>query len=480
MQNRLIVSMCKSFCDPKEKLVAPTSTSTAAPPGLLSDSHHKFNEFLEKAKEQAKSLKSKIRGGGGGTSKHNKFKKISHSISNLSELLEAEEDEMIRQDRLQKLKFPLALPIDVLQLEADKEEVEKGLNKLIHFSKNSRSALKRSTSDPELSSTAGDMSKDDSSPLSPDFDFKRLLKHFEHRELPPPRPLSSPYYRSNRERRGKEMIGDATLSAAFKDLEMELATSDHNKPDSPGFSPIKISPKVSRRELKKDEVQTTPTMEPKSKDEAMAELDDIIDQIKLAADEIQDMKPFGIKQQNYKEERNKVADIENRPSVSPLPTIKRGGMKSHYDHVITGSIETNDSCSSSETRRKTFSGLSPLHSQTKRGHRRVGSTGSTLSMGSSSSSSNPHPLTESLLNFPMDSEPGEPGAKSLHVLCLLSQNPECIQPLISHICLSDFKDRLVGAASGDSSSVSTVSNIANLVYNIFEVREGERERERGV
>ena len=506
MQNRLIVSMCKSFCDPKEKLVPPMTASTAlSPPGLLPDS---LNDFLERAKEQAKSFKSKIRGGGGGGggggTKHNKFKKISRSISNLSELLEADEDEMIRQDRLQKLKFPFQLPVDYLQLEADKEVVEKEINKLIHFSKNTRRTLKRSTSDPEFSSVAGDMN-DGAETETKDFDFNKILKHFEPREIPPPSPLPPPYRFGSRERmkRENETTPDATLSAAFDGLESELEqiTSDHRK-SSPALPQIKISPKVPRRftsmthapDSKRDERdQVTPTLEPKSKDEAMAELDDLIHQMES---DIKEMKPFVMKQQRKEEEeerenakssgaqrkkeveqsRGRSPSSNNQPQHLLSPVQPPGGSKRREGgeggrgyQTITSSLEVTDSCSSSETRNQTGSSFSPSHPLIRKGHRRIGSTGSTLSMGSSSSSSNPLPLSESLLNFPMDSEPGEPGANSLHVLCLLSQNSECIQPLISHICLSDFKERLVGVASAESSSLSTVSNIANLVHNIFEV-----------
>lgn len=418
MQNRLIVSMCKSFCDPREKVTIPNTSlflTEEVPTG--------FSELLWRVKEQAKSLKLKLR-------KH-KMKKISHSISNLSELLEAEEDEMIKEERLQKLKFPLLseLPIDNLQLESDKEEVEKRLNKLIHMSKKSQGTLKRSTSDPELSSLVAEKGTSEQHQSEISDNFKRLLHSFGPKNPPPHSLIEAHNHMPPRD--------TPSLSSAFDGLEADLEQTlpFHSK------EIIKISPKISHHPLISSKSEGTV---PKSSDEVMAELDDYISQIKCAAESIAPL---------YSNEERLSSHTVAQVNSAQTPTSAK--------HTYS---DTTESFSSSDKRSHQSAAVRGL---INRGHSRIGSTGSNISVGSSSSSSNPH--HESLLNFPMDVEPGEPGAHSLRVLVLLSQNPECIQPLISHICLSEFKQRLIASALSPTTSISTVSNVANLVYNIFEV-----------
>ena len=94
-----------------------------------------------------------------------------------------------------------------------------------------------------------------------------------------------------------------------------------------------------------------------------------------------------------------------------------------------------------------------------------------LSPSRSSSFSSLHCTSQhgSLSNLPFDMDYAEPGAKSLWLLVLLSTNRECLQALTSHICLPKFTDRLLSLATSCQSSVGLLSNIANLIHNIYEV-----------
>ena len=447
MQNRLIGSMCKSFTDPtKEKVATPIITSPALS-SINAYEGHGFDELLNKVKEQAKSITSKLR-------KH-KFKKVSRSISNLSELLEAEEDEMNRQDRLQKLQYPLLkeYPQEYFEIDLHKNEVENRLNDLIRQGKSAKNTLKRSTSDPEISSIIGE--KEGILTENTESEFSKLFLQFEQ-DLPPPRPYHPPILQD-------KSLQD-TLDAAFNILEMDLehsAKTLSSAQTDKAEEVVKISPRAVH------EPKVVPSQKLKSKDETIALLDDYISQIKLAAGELEHIKVSKAKDSKKEEEKEKPQSSESKAHKpmktqypeSPIFAPKK--RKHHFNETMT------ESSSSSETRRRySFQELE------RRGHRRVGSTGSNISIGSSSSiSSSQHYISHhgSLLAFPIDADSGEPGAQSLRTLVLLSRNPECIQTLISHICLSEFKERLLTSAMSQESSLPLISSIASLVQNIFDV-----------
>lgn len=447
MQNRLIISMCKSFSDPKGK---PPTLSPSTSFGLQQYESNGFTELLEKVKDQAKFWQSKLR--------KRKFNKISRSISNLSELLEVEEDEMNKEDRLQKLQFPLLneYPLEYIQIEENKNEVQRRLNDLIRYSKNSKSTLKRSTSDPELSSIVGvENSKDkQTQPEKPGLseNFKELLQRFE-RDIPPPRPYPPLLPEA-------ETSSQSTLSAAFESLQLDLEQSAVTPPVKKKEDIVKISPRTARAYLSKPDV--TPPQQLKSKDEAIALLDDYISQIRTAADELEDIKPPGRKEPQAETPSN----LTHTSDAKTHSTITKSDYESPFFRPKKKTyLESNESSSSSETRRR-----HPLQDLQRHGHYRSESTGSNLSISTSSLSSIHYTSHHASLNtFPIEIDSGEPGAQSLNVLVLLSANPECIQPLISHICLSEFKDRLLMCACLQQSSLSLLVNIAKLVQNIFEV-----------
>lgn len=464
MQNRLVGSMCKSFTDPKEKMATPLIASPSPSSSLNVDSQYEGNgldELLNKAKEQVKSIKSKLR------SKHKK--KVSRSISNLSELLEAEEDEMNRQDRLQKLQYPLLkeYPQEYFEIDMHKNEVEKRLNELIRQGKSSKSALKRSTSDPEISSIMGDKasmlnkpSEVEESGLSGT--FQKLMQQFEQ-NIPPPRPFPQTPVSTLHDKSLQD-----TLNAAFDTLEMELVHSVRTLPTTPPPKKEEEIVKISPRAVRSNAETVSPPQKLKSKDETIALLDDYISQIKSAADELEDMKysrtksePKKVKEQVLVESSESKLKTPSKPLYPESPIFSPKRRKNET---------TIESSSSSETRRRySYQELQ------KRGHHRVGSTGSNISavsMASSSSLSSLHQYNShhsSLLAFPIEADSGEPGAQSLRILVLLSRNPECIQPLISHICLSEFKDRLLASATSQESSLPLITTIASLVQNIFDV-----------
>jgi hypothetical protein len=453
MQNRLIGSMCKSFYEQKEKINSPLmSPSMAYNIDLQYGGNKSFSELLDRVKEQARLLKSKLR--------KNRFRKISHSISNLSELLEAEEDEMNRQDRLEKLQYPLLLeyPRDYFELDMQKDEVEKRLNTLIRHSKTSKNPLKRSTSDPEISSMVGD---DSTSYEEKNFseNFRQLLERFEV-DIPPPRPFSSPRPFTPRSPTTSKTAASLpnALSEAFDRLQLDLENSSQTPPvSSKKEEKVKISPRSTHKIKLNDSYSP---QELKSKDEAMALLDGYISQIMTAAGELKDV---------HSRQRNN-NDVNMKNGLSAIDTLHEESSSARCESPVyqprkrKQSGVTAESSSSSDTKRNL------IQDQQKRGHRRMDSAGSIGSNSSMSSSIAYNSHHGSLLTFNINTgDFSEPGSQSLKILVLLSRNPECAQTLISHICLSEFKERLLTCATSEESSLSLISNIASLVQNIFEV-----------
>lgn len=439
MQNRLIISMCKAFTDPQEK---PSS------PAPLSPAVGNREGLLERVKGQAKTLRR---------SRKTRFRKYSRSISNLSELLEAEEDEMIRQNRLQKLQFPLTPDVsrDYFELQGQKNEVEKRLNDLIHRSMaaNGHHSLKRSSSDPELSSAMGDeiiLEELDGGVMNTPLEsFHELLKRFQN-ELPPPRPFprdTPPVHGS--------------LTAAFDTLQQDLEQPTTDTPPTKPGDVVKISPVLPKKSN-----QETSDISPrlKSKDETFALMDTFISQITSAAGELDSQFSFTQSQPSPSvvvSTYNNVSNGTEKRKVLSSPQLMV--RKKSLPAIL---MRPPDIIASTEASR-----YQNMLQDLQRGHRRADSVGSTLSLGSSSSlSSTPYQSQHgSLSSFPLDLDAKEPLVQSLKTLVLLSQNHECIANLISRICIPDFKDKLVMYGQAEESSTPLITNIAQLVYNLFEV-----------
>ena len=128
MQTRLIASLCKTFADPPERNTSPTSASPYLPssPSLRGPYEGRdIGDLVQVVQGQARSLRSWAMSRRG---KAKGKKTISRSFSNLSELLEVEEDEMYRQDRLKKLQFPTGdYTPEYLELVGGAEDVQSKL-----------------------------------------------------------------------------------------------------------------------------------------------------------------------------------------------------------------------------------------------------------------------------------------------------------------------------------------------------------------
>ena len=469
MQSRLIISMCKAFSEPQGKPVATEGLSLSPP-----SSHSEGNGLreLEQAKDQTRSSRPKVH--------KRKFKKYSRSISNLSELLEAEEDEMNRQDRQQKLRFPTeqTYPHEYFEIEGKKDEIEKRLNELIRHGKSAKRTLKRSTSDPEITNHINNEEDEEEeeeeeegerrsshhpSQLYYSDKFRDVLRVFQ-KDIPPPRP----YTPTVPPRYPPSQPSPTTLSAAFDSLQQDLElTSNSPQIAFKNNEIVKISPRTVHRNFMQKNSCPSPIQQGKSKNETLAILDDYISQILTAAGELNNMTPASQKSHSGKSisevsnpSEKKSLKIENQGS----PVFKRKYVQTRFDS--NQSRYDGQESSSSETRRRNSSQDSRPH-----GHMRSGSASSNFSFTPSSSlSSLQYPSHHgSLTGFSIDVDSAEPGAQSLRVLNLLASNSECIQTLIAHICLSDFKDRLLSLACSQQSSMSLICSIASLVQNIFEV-----------
>ena len=441
--------MCKAFTEPQEKSQSPSPVSPLSPATSGS-----LGGLLERVKGQARTLRR---------SRKNRFRKYSHSISNLSELLEAEEDEMNRQNRLQKLQFPLESEVsrDYFELEGQKDEVERRLNDLIHhgLTVSKHTPLKRSSSDPELSSALGDEiileELDEGVTNTPLESFHELLKRFQ-KEIPPPRPFpreAPPMYSS--------------LTAAFDTLQHDLDQPTDTPPVKSKLQSdvVKISPVMPKKQTQDSNTDASPRL--KSKDETFALMDSFISQITSAAGELDS--PFSFTQSQPSPSavestyNNNVCHTDGKRKTavsSPQLMVRKKSLP------VVMMMRPPDIIESTETSRY-HNLLQDLH----RGHRRNNSESSTFSLGSSSSlSSAPYQSQHgSMSSIPLDLDAKEPLVQSLNTLVLLSLNHECITNLISRICIPDFKDKMVVCARSEESSTALVTNIARLVHNLFEV-----------
>ncbi|XP_065910773.1 uncharacterized protein [Dysidea avara] len=73
------------------------------------------------------------------------------------------------------------------------------------------------------------------------------------------------------------------------------------------------------------------------------------------------------------------------------------------------------------------------------------------------------------ITIPYDMAEDEPGATALRQLVTLSSNEECLGRIVAHVCLPAFSSQLVKLSQWQFSSAGLLSNIAALLYNLFEV-----------
>ena len=125
-------------------------------------------------------------------SKKSRFKrwKISRSIGNLSELQEADEDEMYRRARLEKLKFPSEFNLNssYYSLEENAGTIFQFMNKMIHAGKQGakRSDLKIDTWSPDTGLNHSQLSLSE-----PNLHELSLAEDCPQDVSPEPRPLSA-------------------------------------------------------------------------------------------------------------------------------------------------------------------------------------------------------------------------------------------------------------------------------------------------
>lgn len=71
--------------------------------------------------------------------------------------------------------------------------------------------------------------------------------------------------------------------------------------------------------------------------------------------------------------------------------------------------------------------------------------------------------------IPYDMAEDEPGATALKQLVTISSNEECLGRIVAHVCLPTFSSKLLQLSQWQCSSAGLLSNIAALLYNLFEV-----------
>lgn len=445
MQGRLIMSVCKSFAEPPEH---PTSPSNISPTRMYQQRRLReyegrdIGDLLQVVQGQAQSLRSWAL-----ARKHKVKKTLSRSFSNLSELLEVEEDEMNHQDRLKRLQFPLSAEYtpEYFELEGGAVEVQNRLNSLIRQGKSATKVMKRVSSEPELaalSTQVADSCKQQSATGSDvqaamSEAFGALLQQFSDR----PRPYTH---------RNQRVSTNSNLSEAFDSLQQDLQQEHHQlEGEQEEKEVVRISPQSPHKFAKQEALPRSPPVQPRSKEETVAILDNIVATIMNAA----------------------AGDLAESGKSQPEPLIQSASVKPRRKSAITRP-EIKESSSSSETRRRL--------SLTEGISRRFPSTASILDSGPPSISSSLSSLQDHLpashrgsclgiASLPFDADSGEAGSQSIYRLVLLSSNKECLHTLVSHMALPRFSERLIALAKSPLSSDGLLHNIAILMQNIFEV-----------
>ena len=444
MQTRLIASVCKNFADPPERNTSPTNASPylSSSPSLRGPYDGRdIGDLVQVVQGQARSLRSWA------LSRRNKNKAkktISRSFSNLSELLEVDEDEMYRQDRLKKLQFPTGdYTPEYLEIVGGAEEVQSKLNSLIRRGRSASKGIKRSSSDPELTTSQED--RTDSGVNKPQIvvgsdiqaamtdTFSALLQRFSTDQDHPAE--------RRRRRSGRVSIG-SNLSEAFDSLQQDLQTEGGGARVEKE-EVVKISPQTTHKfKHHQQQAVSDGQVHSHSKEETVAILDDIVADIMSAAEDCNQQ--------------------QNRAELPARPASGRTRRKS----AVTRREIVRDSSSSSESKRRlslsdacqflssadsaassTSSSLSSLHDPQYRSHR-----SSSLAIA----------------GLPYDPDSREAG---LDQLVILSANKECLTTLVSHMGLPKFAERLILLARSPQSSDSLLLSIATLIQNIFEVSE---------
>ena len=73
------------------------------------------------------------------------------------------------------------------------------------------------------------------------------------------------------------------------------------------------------------------------------------------------------------------------------------------------------------------------------------------------------------VTIPYDMAEDEPGAAALKQLVTISNNEECLGRIVAHVCLPAFSSKLLQLSQWQCSSEGLLSNMAALLYNLFEV-----------
>ena len=73
------------------------------------------------------------------------------------------------------------------------------------------------------------------------------------------------------------------------------------------------------------------------------------------------------------------------------------------------------------------------------------------------------------VTIPYDMAEDEPGATALKQLVTISSNEECLGRIVGHVCLPVFSSKLIQLSQWQCSSAGLLSNMAALLYNLFEV-----------
>ena len=449
MQSRLIMSVCKAFAEPHPP--SPRNASPYSSPSSTLQVYQQYKpkeyegrdigELLQVVQGQARSLRSWA------LARKNKVKKtLSRSFSNLSELLEVEEDEMNHQDRLKRLQFPLAAEYtpEYFALEGGAVEVQGRLNSLIRKSKLAAKAVKRVSSEPELATLSTQEPEPHQQQNNAGSDvqaamseaFGALLQQF-----------------SDQPHREQCVCTTSNLSEAFDSLQQDLQQDHHHRGELEEKEIVRISPQTPHKfaKPKQDILSKPPPIQSRSKEETVAILDNIVAAIMNAAEE---------------------AGESTKPEKSqPDPPTQSASVKTRRRSAVTRP-EIKEPSSSSETRRRL--------SLTEGMSRHFPSMASSLDSGplsvSSSLSSIHEPLTSSqrgstlaIASMPFEMDVTEAGSQSIHRLVLLSRNKECLHTLVSHMGLPRFSERLLALAQSPGSSDGLLHNIAILMQNIFEV-----------
>jgi hypothetical protein len=438
-----------------------------------------LSKLVQLANKRANKFNAKLK------MKHSQFKQFSNEV-----FLEAEEDEMQKQLRKEKLKFPSDFGINMaaMQVGITATEMEQKLNALIRFGLLEGRRVRREKEEQNFKETLMETE------ATMDVKFKSSGEGKSSRDPPHPAP-SPPQPRPSTSEQPPSVVRQSEDSRV-KDTEVRSrkGSGSHTSSDT----------LVNTGQQDNSESGSIMTTSTQAMSRAFSDLQKAIDydkyhsQIKAVAsgNSEEDIPMISIAKHplhhvpRYKS--SKKDTLRKRPETDSvfdeIMADLQGDLPSYEAAKQPPTQSPPPEGQKSDTLRRTLGPPVDIDAMSVKGRRRSSSalvangdgrgivpvpgvhprSMSFTSSGSSTALIYPHHHRRSS-SQPFSMAPNEPGATALRSLIMLSSNEECLSRLIQYVSLPQFSTRLITLARSARSSCGMLANIATLLQNLYEV-----------